>query len=75
MSIELENTARSVKLINTGVEINIIMLDLTRRVRFPIRDGFRFINIISQTGHSRGFYGVVEEVLIKIELTINTVSI
>ena len=50
-------------------------LNLTRRAEFPIRDGSRFINIISQTGHSRGFYGVVEEVLIKIGSAVNTVPI
>ena len=75
MSIEFEDTARSAGLIDTGVEINIITLNLTRRAGFPIRDGFRFINIISQTGHSRGFYGVVEEIPIKIESVINTVPI
>ncbi len=75
MSVEFENITRSVELIDTGVEINIITLDLARRVGFPIRDGSRFINIISQTGHSRGFYRVIEEVFIKIESTINTISI
>ena len=52
MFIEFGDTARSVGLIDTGVEINIIMLDLARRVGFPIQDGFRFMNMISQTGHS-----------------------
>ncbi len=47
MSIEYENTARSAGLIDTGVEINVIILDLARRAEFPIRDGFRFMNIIS----------------------------
>src|SRR6266536_6518266 len=73
--VEFGNTARNVGLIDTGVEINIIMLDLARRAGFPIRDRFRFINIISQIGYSRGFYGVVEEVPIKIKLVINTVLI
>ncbi len=54
VSIEFEDTVRSVELINTGVEINIITLNLARRAGFPIRDGFRFINMVSQTGHSRG---------------------
>ena len=75
MSIELRDTARSAKLIDTGVEINIIILDLARRVKFPIRDRFRFINMISQTGHSREFYGVIKEVPIKIGSAINTVPI
>src|SRR6266498_1001107 len=51
------------------------MLDLARCVGFPIRDEPRFINMISQTGHFRGFYGVVEEVSVKIGLVVNTVSI
>ncbi len=75
VSVKFGSTVRSAGLIDTGVEINIITLDLMRRVRFPIRDGFRFINIISQTGHFRGFYGVVEEVFVKIGLAVNTVSI
>jgi len=73
--IEFGDIARSVGLIDTGVEINVITLDLARRVGFPIRDGSRFINMISQTGHFRGFYGVVEEVLVKIGLAVNTVFI
>ena len=58
-----------------GVEVNVIILDLTRRAGLPIRDGSRFINMISQTSHSREFYGVVEEVFIKIGLVVNTISI
>jgi len=73
--VELGDTIRNARLIDTGVEINIITLDLTRRAGFPIRDGSRFINIVSQTGHSRGFYKVVEEVSIKIESAVNTVLI
>ncbi len=73
--IELENTTRSAKLIDTGAEINIIILNLTRRAGFSIRDGSRFINIVSQINYSRGFYKMVEEVSIKIGLTINTVFI
>ncbi len=61
--------------IDTRTEINIITLDLTRRTKFPIRDEFRFINIISQTGHSREFYKIVEEILIKIRSAVNTVFI
>ena len=75
MSIEFGNTARNVGLIDTGVEINIIMLDLARRAGFPIRDEPRFINMISQTGHSREFYKVIEEVSVKIGSVVNTVSI
>ncbi len=75
MSIEFGNTVRSVELIDTGVEINIITLNLARRVEFPIRDGSRFINIVSQTGHSREFYKVIEEVSVKIGSVVNTVSI
>ena len=75
VSIEFKGTARSVGLIDTGVEINIITLDLSRRAGFPIRDESRFINMISQTDHSRGFYGVVEEVPVKIGSAVNTVSI
>ena len=55
--------------------LNIITLDLARRAGFPIRDGSRFINMVSQTGHSREFYKVVEEVPVKIGSTVNTVSI
>ncbi len=55
--------------------LNIITLDLARRARFPIRDGSRFINIISQTGHSRKFYKIVEKMSIKIGSAINTISI
>ncbi len=73
--IELENMARNVKLIDTGAEINIITLDLARRTRFPIRDEPRFINMIFQTGHSREFYKIIEEVPVKIGLVINTVPI
>ena len=75
MPIEFGNTARNAGLIDTRVEINIITLNLARRIRFPIRDGPRFINIISQTNHSRGFYRVVEKISIKIKSVINTVSI
>ena len=75
MSIEFENTARSAGLIDTGVEINIITLDLARCAGFSIRDEPRFINIISQINHFRGFYRVVEKVPIKIGLVINTISI
>src|SRR6266536_3208357 len=74
VSIEFEDTIRSAELIDTGIEINIITLDLVRRAGFPIRDEPRFMNIISQTDHSRGFYRVIEEVSIKIESTVNTVS-
>ncbi len=75
MFIEFENTTQSAGFIDTGAEINIITLDLARRAGFPIRDESRFINIVSQTGHFRGFYKVVEKVLIKIGSTINTVLI
>ena len=75
MPIEFEDTARSAELIDTRTEINIITLNLARRARFPIRDGPRFINIISQTNHSREFYRVVEEMPIKIGSAVNTVSI
>ncbi len=75
MSVEFRNTTRSVELIDTGVEINIIILDLARCVRFPIRDGSRFINIISQIDHFRGFYKVVEKILVKIGSAVNTVFI
>ena len=75
MSVEFENTTRNAGFIDTGAEINIITLNLARRTEFPIRDEPRFINIISQTSHSRGFYRMVEEVSIKIRLTINTISI
>jgi len=73
--IELEDTTRSVGLIDTGAEINIIILNLTRRAGFPIQDEPRFINIISQISYSRRFYGVVEEVSVKIGSAINTIFI
>ncbi len=47
MFIKFGDTVRSVGLIDTGVEINIIILDLARYTGFPIRDGSKFINIIS----------------------------
>ncbi len=75
MPIKLGNITRSEELIDTRVEINIITLDLARRVRFPIRDGPRFINIVSQTDHSRGFYRMIEEMPVKIGSAINTVPI
>ncbi len=75
MLIELEDTARNAGFIDTRVEINIIMLNLARRTKFPIRDEFRFINIISQINHFRGFYRVVEKVPIKIGSVINTIPI
>ncbi len=75
VSIEFGDTARNAELIDTEVKINIIILNLARRAGFPIRDGSRFINIISQTGHSRGFYKIVEEVPIKIGSAINTIFI
>ncbi len=75
MFVEFGNTARSVGFIDTRVEINIITLNLIRRVRFPIRDGSKFMNMIFQTGHSRGFYEIVEEVSVKIGLAINTIFI
>ena len=52
-----------------------MMLNLMRRAGFPIRDGSRFINMVSQTGYSRGFYGVIEEVSVKIGSAVNTVFI
>ena len=75
MFVELGNTTRSAGLIDTGIEINIIILDLARRAGFPIRDGSRFMNMVSQTGHSRGFYKIVEKVSVKIKSAVNTVSI
>ena len=75
MSVEFGGTARSVRFIDTGVKINIITLDLARRVGFPIRDESRFINMISQTGHFREFYRVIEEMPVKIGSAINTVPI
>ncbi len=75
MFIEFGGTIRSVGFIDTGVEINIITLDLARRVGFPIRDGFRFINMVSQTGYSRGFYKIIEKIFVKIGSAVNTVSI
>ena len=73
--IEFGDMIRNVGLIDTKAEINIITLNLARRTRFSIRDGSRFINIISQTGHSRGFYEIVEEVSVKIGSAVNTVFI
>ncbi len=73
--IEFKNTARSVELIDTRIKINVITLNLARRAGFPIRDGSRFINMISQTGHSRGFYRVIEKVPVKIESAVNTMLI
>ncbi len=75
MFVELGDTVRNVKFIDTGVEINIMTLDLARRAEFPIRDGFRFINIVSQISYFRGFYKVVEEISIKIGLAVNTIPI
>ena len=75
MSIELRNTIRNAGLIDTRVKINIITLDLARRTGFSIRDESRFINIISQTGHSREFYKVIKKMPVKIGLIINTVFI
>ena len=75
MLVEFGGTVRSTGLIDTGAEINIIILSLTRRARLPIQDESKFINIISQTSHSREFYRVIEEVLIKIGLTVNTMPI
>ena len=75
ISIEFEDTTRSVGFIDNRAEINIITLDLARRVGFPIRDGFRFMNIVSQTDYFRGFYRVVEEVSVKIGSAVNTVFI
>ncbi len=75
MSIKFRNIIRSAGLIDTKIEINIIMLDLARRVGFPIRDGPRFINMISQTSYSREFYKIIEEVSIKIGSAVNTMPI
>ena len=75
MSIEFGDTARNAELIDTEVKINIIILNLARRVGFPIQDESKFMNMISQTGHSREFYRVVEKVPVKIGLIINTVFI
>ncbi len=75
MLVEFGDTARNAGLIDTGVEINIIALDLARRAEFPIRDESRFINKISQTDHSRRFYRMVEEMPVKIGSAINTISI
>ena len=75
MSIEFGDTVRSVELIDTGVEINIITLNLARRAGFPIRDEPKFINRVFQTSHSREFYKIIKEVPIKIGSAMNTVSI
>ncbi len=75
MPVEFEDTVRSAGFIDTGVEINVITLDLARRAGFPIRDESRFMNMVSQINHFRGFYGVVEEVPVKIGLAVNTVFI
>ena len=75
MPIELKNTTRNAGLIDIRTEINIITLNLTRRAGFPIQDKPRFINMISQTDHSRGFYKIIEKVFIKIRLAVNTVPI
>ena len=75
MLIEFRDITRSAGLIDIRVEINIITLDLARRAGFPIRDKSRFMNMISQTGHSRGFYKIIEEVPVKIGSAVNTVSI
>ena len=75
MSIKLEDTARRAELIDTRAKINIIILNLARRAGFLIRDEFKFINIISQIGHSREFYKIIKKVPIKIKSTINTIPI
>ncbi len=75
MFIEFKDTTRSAGFIDTRAEINIIILNLARRVGFPIQDESKFMNMISQTGHSREFYRVVEKVPVKIGLIINTVFI
>ncbi len=75
MSIEFENITRSAKLIDTRIEINIITLNLTRRVRFPIRDEPKFINIVFQIDHSQEFYKMIEKISIKIRSTVNMISI
>ena len=49
--IEFGDTARNAGFIDIRVEINIITLDLVRRVRFSIRDESRFMNIIFQIGY------------------------
>jgi len=46
VSVKFEGTARSVRLIDIEIEINIITLNLARRAGFPIRDGSRFMNMI-----------------------------
>ncbi len=75
MPIEFKNIIRSVGLIDTRAEINVITLNLAKYIRFPIRDESRFINIVSQINYSREFYKVIEKVPIKIQSTINTVPI
>ena len=75
VSIEFGDTTRNAGLIDTGAEINIMTLDLAIRTGFPIRDGSRFMNIVFQIDYFRGFYGVVEEVPVKIRLAVNTVPI
>ncbi len=47
VSIEFGSTVRSAGLIDTGIEINVIILNLARRAGFPIRDGPRFMNMVS----------------------------
>ncbi len=75
MPIKFKNTIRSAGIIDIKIEINIIILNLARRAEFPIRNESRFINIISQTGHSRRFYKIIKKISIKIKSTINTMSI
>jgi len=75
MLVEFGGTVRSTGLIDTGAEINIIILNLIRRAGLPIRDESRFINIISQINYSREFYKIIEKISIKIGSAMNTVSI
>ncbi len=65
MPVELEYITRNAGFIDTRIKINIMMLNLARRVGFPIRDGLRFINMIFQIGHFEEFYKMIEEVLLK----------
>src|SRR6266536_456999 len=73
--IELGDTARSARFIDTRAKINVITLNLAKRIEFPIRDGSRFMNMVSQTNHFRRFYRVVEEIPVKIGSAVNTVPI
>ena len=64
--VRLEDCSKVTALLDTGAEINVMTRELMKDANLAIRRGPK-LELISDTGHSRSFFGLYEDVEIAIE--------